>query len=138
MGEQWRVKVEHHYNFAADQVNVWIGQRNDLGDVRMVQAIHMDKEVSYPKDVMFVLGDPINTYQATEPTFAIPRELVQALFEALVPVMVGTDSANILGLIRELRRERDDANRRLDALISGIGRLGGATAPGKLPSGNQP
>jgi hypothetical protein len=122
-GQGWRVRVEHHHNFAADQVNVWIAQRDGFGAVQMVQAIHMDKEVTYPEDVMLVLGDPIDTASMTKPTFTISHELAQAVFDALAPVMIGTDSANVLQTVANLRRERDDANRRFDKLLDAMSNL---------------
>lgn len=128
----WRVRVDHHHNFAADLLNIWVGQRNDLGEVRMVQAIHMDKSID-PNDITIVLSDPVPPGVAVEtpPTFTVSHELASALFDALTPVMLGTDSANVLGLVANLRRERDDANRRFDEMLKALSNMNAcATAPG--------
>lgn len=128
-GNGWRVRVDHHWNFALDQVNVWIAQRNELGEVRMVEAIHFDQETGVPFSMK--VGDPIDTYQETPPTFTVGRELAAALFDALAPMMIGTDSANVLQTVANLRRERDDANRRFDEMLKALSNMNAcATTPG--------
>ena len=136
-GPGWRVRVEYHHNFALDQLNVWIGQRNDLGEISMVEEAHLTPGVA--PGMVITMSEPIMNYgEPTAPTVTISRELAEALFEALTPVMIGTDSANILEKVRELRRERDEANARFNKLLDAMSRTGPATASATAPRGSHP
>lgn len=130
MNGRWRVRISHHHNFAQDLLNVWVGLKEDDGQIRMIRAIDREGGVT--------LGDPIDAYaEVTEPSFTVSRELAERIFEVLTPIMLGTDPANIMQMVGSLRRERDQANMRFDKLLEVLSRLGhntsaltGATVPG--------
>lgn len=110
----WRLKVEHSHHFRRDELLLYIGYRTGADTMQILNPVKLE------------LGEVLEdgTNDVPEP-IAIPRELAELLVEQLSYIILGVDDP-----IREcqrLRVELGQANRRLDALIAGIGRLGGQT-----------
>lgn len=113
----WRVHIESDYRFALDQLQVVIAKRDDNGDMAYL------KPLTFEVDPEFVMPSGVFVGQPEQITTLMPRELVEALFEAFGRYALHTD--NPFREIQRLRRDLDYANRRLDSLIAGIGRMGG-------------
>lgn len=110
----WRVRVEHSYRFAYDELLLFIVKR-DMEETRPL------------KPIVFELGDaipeiPSSQDEQLQPT-QISRELAEQLFEQLGYHLLGV--AEPLREIHRLRRELEETKKRLDKLIDGIGRMGG-------------
>ncbi len=108
----WRVAINATHRFAFDEVEILLARRSPEG-----------LQVVAPAEI--VLGeasDPlVQTEQAPAPFLTLPRDAVEALFEALAGYLLGT--SDVVRLTRDLAAER----KRVDALIAGIGRTGGVT-----------
>lgn len=108
----WRVLVEHDFNFAKDQLKLYVAFSNEQG-MRML------------KPLSFQLGDYVEVTVPdvpNEPTF-IPRELAEQIYAKLGYLFIGTNDS--LHEINRLQTELNKANIRLEKLIDGIGRMGG-------------
>lgn len=113
----WRVHVESDYRFAFDQLQVVIAKRDDNGDMAYI------KPLSFEVDPVFVVPTGVFVGLPEQITTLMPRELAEAIFDEMGKYLLHTDHP--FREIQRLRRELDYANRRVDSLIAGIGRMGG-------------
>lgn len=115
MSYGWRVMVEHdNTTFVRDQLRLFIVYGDPEGNMRVLNPVKFE--------LGEVLPDNATNEDVPEPS-TIPRELAELLFEKMGQHLLGVD--NPIREIQRLRAELGQANRRLDKLIDGIGRLGG-------------
>jgi len=112
---QWRVRVSRDGagSFMRDELSIFIGCAGPNG-AHYALPIEIKLSEAFPIDTSVV--------PEFEPT-RLPVELAEVLFEALTFTLTGV--ADPVREIAQLRRQLSDANKRLDNLIAGIGRMGG-------------
>lgn len=126
MTYEWRTMVSHHW--ARDEVLIFLGLRN--GD---------RFEVAGPCPIVMTsygLGEAIVNAESEEPFLRLPTEALPALFDCLARELFGEDAAELRHELERTTQALRKAESRLDRMIDGLATR--ATAPGKLPSGNQP
>lgn len=116
MTGQWRARVEcDPVDFARDQVRILLAESLSDGR-RMALPVKVELGDLNAPDVVADTGGPM------DPFVVLTEGAALALFEALARHFIGTSD------IAQLRRDLEAERRRVDALIAGIGRVGGVTA----------
>lgn len=108
----WHVYASQSLRFAADEISVLIAHTGNNGR-RVLQPV----ELALNAEVASA-----NTEDDATAPLVLPKELAVALFEALSYALTGRD--NVYAQIRTLQRELNQANHRLDSLITGIAKNG--------------
>lgn len=117
----WRVYPAPHVGtFARDQVGLWILNRTPDGS-RLVAPTTLE-----PGDVL-----PEGETNDVPPSLTIDLDLAAALVDGLAPITIGLRDGDLVGYVKRLERERDKAVSQLDALIAGLGRMGGVVIDGR-------
>lgn len=113
MSQGWRSYVEQ--DFFRDRIKVYVTYRDHEG----LKALK-----SFPIELVEVPTDPAQLIPPEVEPIEIPREVAETLLEALARALVG-GTGDLLDQIHRLQHELRKSEKRVDALINGIGRLGG-------------
>lgn len=108
-----------HQSMWQDTVNIVIAKRmdNNADTVRVAEPIVITYGREFPAEATGAEAE-------VHPT-VLPRELAEKLLNVLAHVLLGTDGSDVVATITRMRRELATSERRVDALIAGIGRTGG-------------
>lgn len=108
----WHVLINESLRFTTDEISIFIAHTGNTG-----------RHVLLPCEL--ALSGETDNVVATDdatPSIVLPKKLAVALFEALSYALTGRD--NVYAQIRTLQRDLNQANQRLDQLISGIAKNG--------------
>lgn len=114
--ENWTVKIDQdHLHFGRDQLTLTVIEK-------------LSREGYRPVTLTLEYGEVVELAAADVelPSTVLPRELCELLLSALARYLLGAEG-DVVATINRLRLELVQSNQRLDNLISGIGRLGGAS-----------
>lgn len=113
-GDGWRVMVDRNMgSFARDELNIYIAHRDHNG-IRLLKPVEFELSEYLPEDA---------GYEYPYGPTAIKTELAEILATQLTYHLLGIEDP--VKEIQRLRAELGQANRRIEKLIDGIGRLGG-------------
>lgn len=112
---KWLVDIQPSFKFSKDCLYVFIAFKNNNGEIHPVKPFTIE-----PAEV----GEHEGGTTYPEPTFELPTELAQILFDHLAHHLLSVEG-NTVATITRLERDVTWYKTNLERLISGLNKIGG-------------